>query len=68
MHVKVQAPNQPILTTQLYFPGEPYNATDGLFNTHLLMTVQDTNDGKTAMFNFVLESQPRRTRARSEQG
>jgi protocatechuate 3,4-dioxygenase beta subunit len=68
LHVKVQAPNQPILTTQLYFPGEPSNATDGLFNPHLLMTVQDTNNGQAAMFNFVLESQPRRTRARSEQG
>jgi protocatechuate 3,4-dioxygenase beta subunit len=68
LHVKVQAPNQPILTTQLYFPGEPYNATDGLFNPHLLMTVQDTHDGKAAMFNFVLESQPSRTRARSGPG
>jgi protocatechuate 3,4-dioxygenase beta subunit len=68
LHVKVQAPNQPILTTQLYFPGEPANATDGIFNPHLLMTVQDTTDGKAARFNFVLESQPRRTRARSEQG
>jgi protocatechuate 3,4-dioxygenase beta subunit len=65
LHVKVQAPNQPILTTQLYFPGERSNATDGLFNPHLLMTVQDTTDGKAAMFTFVLENQPRRTRARS---
>ncbi len=40
LHVKVQAPNQPVLTTQLYFPGESYNATDGLFNPHLLMTVR----------------------------
>jgi len=28
-HVKVQAPNQRILTTQLYFPGEPRNKTTG---------------------------------------
>ena len=68
VHVKVQAPNQPILTTQLYFPDEPSNGRDGLFNPHLLMTVQDTNEGKAAMFNFVLESHPRRPRARSEQG
>jgi protocatechuate 3,4-dioxygenase beta subunit len=68
LHVKVQAPNQPILTTQLYFPGESSNATDGLFHPHLLMTVQDTTDGKAAKFNFVLESQPTRTRTRSEQG
>jgi protocatechuate 3,4-dioxygenase beta subunit len=68
LHVKVQAPNQPILTTQLYFPGEPYNARDGLFNPHLVLAVQETNDGKAAMFNFVLDTQPRRTRARSGQG
>ena len=68
LHVKVQAPNQPVLTTQLYFPGELSNATDGLFNPHLLMTVQDTTDGKAAMFNFVLDNQSRRTRTRSEQG
>ena len=61
LHVKVQAPHQPILTTQLYFPDEPSNATDGLFNPHLLMTVQDTNDGQAAMFDFVLKSQARRT-------
>jgi protocatechuate 3,4-dioxygenase beta subunit len=68
VHVKVQAPNQPILTTQLYFPGEPSNARDGLFNPHLLMSVQDTNDGKAATFTFVLEHPPRRNRGRSEQG
>ena len=27
-HVKYQAPNQPVLTTQLYFPGEPGNDKD----------------------------------------
>ena len=68
LHVKVQAPNQPVLTTQLYFPGEPSNATDGLFNPHLLMTVQDINNGQAATFHFVLGSPPRRSRARSEQG
>jgi protocatechuate 3,4-dioxygenase beta subunit len=68
VHVKVQAPNQPILTTQLYFPGESSNARDGLFNPHLLMSVQDTSDGKAATFTFVLENLPRRNRGRSEQG
>jgi len=27
-HLKVQAPNRPLLTTQLYFPGEAVNARD----------------------------------------
>ncbi len=54
-HVKVQAPNQPILTTQLYFPDEPENATDGIFSPELVMDVQETADGKTGTFNFVLD-------------
>lgn len=54
IHVKVQAPNQPVLTTQLYFPDEPANSTDGIFAPELLMTVQDTADGKQAGFDFVL--------------
>ena len=54
-HVKVQAPNQPILTTQLYFPDEPRNQRDGIFSPALLMDVQDAPDGsRVAGFNFVL--------------
>jgi protocatechuate 3,4-dioxygenase beta subunit len=53
-HVKVQAPNQPVLTTQLYFPDEPDNARDGIFNSALLMDVSDSPDGKLGSFNFVL--------------
>ena len=68
IHVKVQAPNQPVLTTQLYFSGESRNATDGIFRPELLLTVQDVSDGKAATFNFVLESQPQRTRGQSRQG
>ncbi len=55
IHVKVQAPNQPVLTTQLYFPDEPQNAADGIFQPELLMEVQDMAEGKAATFNFVLE-------------
>jgi len=54
-HVKVQAPNNPVLTTQLYFPGEPSNATDGIYNAALEMNVQDVTDGKLGTFNFVLD-------------
>jgi protocatechuate 3,4-dioxygenase beta subunit len=56
IHVKVQAPNRPVLTTQLYFPGEARNARDRLFNPALVMAVQETaNGGKAAQFNFVLD-------------
>jgi protocatechuate 3,4-dioxygenase beta subunit len=51
----VQAPNQPVLTTQLYFPEEPSNVRDRLFNPALLMVVQDTANAKAGQFNFVLE-------------
>ncbi|MFI6642377.1 carbohydrate-binding protein [Streptomyces sp. NPDC050504] len=54
IHVKVQAPGQPILTTQLYFPGEPRNNTDSLFDPRLLMNVRQSNPGKEAAFDFVL--------------
>jgi protocatechuate 3,4-dioxygenase beta subunit len=55
IHVKVQAPNQPVLTTQLYFPDEPGNQSDGIFRPELVMDVQDAGDGsKSATFNFVL--------------
>jgi protocatechuate 3,4-dioxygenase beta subunit len=54
IHVKVQAPNQSVLTTQLYFPGEPHNNSDGIFSAALLMQVQNTPNGQLATFNFVL--------------
>ena len=50
IHVKVQAPDGPVLTTQLYFPGEPANDRDGLFDQALLMDVI----GDQASFTFVL--------------
>jgi protocatechuate 3,4-dioxygenase beta subunit len=53
-HVMVQAPNGPVLTTQLYFPGEPRNARDFLFNPRLLMMVDDHGEQKAAWFDFVL--------------
>jgi protocatechuate 3,4-dioxygenase beta subunit len=40
IHVKVQAANGPVLTTQLYFPGEMRNARDGIFNPALLVTME----------------------------
>ncbi|QLE76459.1 dioxygenase [Streptomyces rectiverticillatus] len=54
LHVKVQAPGGPLLTTQLYFPGEPRNATDPLFNAALLMNVRQAGPAKQATFDFVV--------------
>ena len=54
IHVKVQAPSRPILTTQLYFPGEPRNDTDTIFDPRLLMTMGGGPTGRTGAFDFVI--------------
>ena len=54
-HVKVQMPGSRLLTTQLYFPNEPANLRDGLFQRELLMRVADAGDGLTGRFDFVLD-------------
>jgi protocatechuate 3,4-dioxygenase beta subunit len=54
-HVKVQAPGRPVLTTQLYFPGEAVNARDPIFSPELVMQVSDTAGGKTGTFDFVVD-------------
>ena len=53
-HVRVQPANQPVLTTQLYFPGEPANATDWIFNPKLAIALRDSAGTKAARFDFVL--------------
>lgn len=53
-HVRVQAPNRPLLTTQLYFPGEPENKRDSIFNPKLLMSLRSAGPVKAANFDFVL--------------
>jgi protocatechuate 3,4-dioxygenase beta subunit len=54
IHVKVQAPSRPVLTTQLYFPGEPSNQDDFLFRPELLIAMTDTAGSKAGRFDFVL--------------
>jgi protocatechuate 3,4-dioxygenase beta subunit len=54
IHVRVQAPNQPVLTTQLYFPDEPGNRKDFIFRPELVMAVRDDTGAKAGAFNFVL--------------
>ncbi len=54
IHVKVQAPGQLVLTTQLYFPGETRNDSDGIFSPQLLMQVQQTTNEQLATFNFIV--------------
>jgi len=43
LHVKVQAPRGPVLTTQLYFTGEPRNGDDPIFSPALLMSQAESS-------------------------
>jgi hypothetical protein len=53
--VKVQGRETSLLTTQLYFPGEPLNAQDSQFDEALLLTVEKSANGTLrASFDFVL--------------
>lgn len=55
IHVRVQAPDGPLLTTQLYFPDEPGNASDGIYDEALVMAMADGADGsRTGTFDFVV--------------
>jgi len=54
IHVKVQAPNAKLITTQLYFPGVVQNDSDGIYDASLLMSIQKTSDGEAGQFNFVV--------------
>jgi protocatechuate 3,4-dioxygenase beta subunit len=56
IHVNVQAAGRPLLTTQLYFPGEADNERDGIFRPELLVRMRETADGRVATFDFVLRS------------
>src|SRR5271165_2364334 len=56
-HVRLQAAHGPVLTTQLYFPGEERNDSDSLFKRDLLVKIRETKAGRIATFNFVLARQ-----------
>ena len=52
IHVKVQAPGKRILTTQMYFAGDPGNRRDGLYRPELEMK----KSGAEATFDFVVDA------------
>ena len=56
IHVRVQAPGGRLLTTQLYFPGEARNETDGIFSARLLMNLTASVSGREGRFDFVLRA------------
>jgi protocatechuate 3,4-dioxygenase beta subunit len=54
-HVKVAPPAGRLLTTQLYFPGEPGNRRDGLFRQELLIRTAKNQGWLAGRFDFVLD-------------
>jgi protocatechuate 3,4-dioxygenase beta subunit len=53
-HLKFQAANQPVLTTQFYFPGEPANERDRIFRPELLLRIAEGPE-RVARFDTVLD-------------
>lgn len=54
VHVKVQAPGSRVLTTQLYFPDEPRNRSDGIYRRELTMQVVRKARQRDAKFDFII--------------
>jgi len=56
IHLKLQAKEgAPVLTSQLYFPGQSKNTVDTIFNSSLVVSMSD--DGKTANYNFKIDTE-----------
>jgi protocatechuate 3,4-dioxygenase beta subunit len=56
IHAKVRADkSSPVLTTQLFFPGEQRNQTDPIFEKLTVMDVTDIPGGQKATFDFVVD-------------
>jgi len=57
VHVKLHASGRPSLTTQLYFPGDPYNERDPWFRESLLVQLMPIGCGpgpRAGWFDFVV--------------
>lgn len=56
IHVKVQAPNGPELTSQVYFSGMAGNESDRIFDTRLVVETLESTDPAVmqAAFNFII--------------
>jgi protocatechuate 3,4-dioxygenase beta subunit len=55
IHVKASAPGHELLTTQLYFAGDPYNEGDPFIRDSLIMAPTENPDGSlAAIFDFVI--------------
>ncbi len=55
IHVKLAARGHHALTTQLYFPDDPFNAEDPFIHPSLVMELEGDTSGKRGSFDFVLQ-------------
>jgi catechol 1,2-dioxygenase len=59
LHLKVSAPGHQLVTTQLYFPGDPHNEDDiaSAVKPELLLDVQpaESGEGNQVTYDFVLD-------------
>jgi len=56
IHVRVQPRGGRVLTTQLYFPGEKRNDSDGFFRGELLMSLDANASPQQGRFHFLLDT------------
>ena len=56
VHVKASFEQGPILTTQLYFNGDPWNRRDPAVRPSLIISPQREPDGLRAQFDFVIKA------------
>jgi len=57
--LNISARGFPLLTTQLYFPNDPYNKVDSLFKPSLVLSPRDVSSrSKAADFDFILKQAP----------
>ena len=61
LHVKIQVPERPFFTTQLFFPADPLNDRDRFFQPELAISTdgsepaERSNTAQQASFTFVVE-------------
>jgi hypothetical protein len=54
IHFKVQRPEGRVLTTQLFFPGEPGNERDDQFSPQLLLEIEKIGSERLGRYDFVI--------------
>lgn len=56
IHVKASVEHSPMLTTQLYFKGDPWNHHDAGVRPSLMLSPRQESDGLRATFDFVIRT------------